>query len=162
MSTRQTQEQERAAQAWKDVRDDVKEKGFASEYKTLAVSAPADIQINGLGQTLAFWLSKGKEEHTTIYGHLSSWVTQRMGASGDLLQWITQTDSTRYRQATVEALAFLGWLRRFSLTTPMCLWNVLTIANRPRKIRTDSCDFSQMESCWTRCNGCRTCSPISK
>ena len=121
MSTRQTQEQERAAQAWKDVRDDVKGKGFASEYKALAASAPADIQTNGLGQTLAFWHSKGwdkgrpkNNEHTVLYNHVSAWVTQRMGASGDLLRWITQTESTLYRRATVEALAFLGWLKRFA------------------------------------------------
>ena len=115
MSTRQTQEQERAAQAWKDVRDDVKgKKEFASEYKALAASAPADIQTNGLGQTLAFWLSKGKGEHKTLYRHLSTWVVQKMGQGDDLLRWITQTDSTRYRRATVEALAFLGWLKRFA------------------------------------------------
>jgi len=114
MSTRQTQEQERAAQAWKDVSDDVKGKGFASEYKALVASAPADIQINGLGQTLAFWLSKGKGEHKTLYRHLSTWVVQKMGQGDDLLRWITQTESTPYRRATVEALAFLGWLKRFA------------------------------------------------
>lgn len=113
MSTRQTQEQGRAAQAWKDVSSDVKE-GFAKEYKALAASASADIQTNGLGQTLAFWLSKGKDEHTTLYSHVSTWVISRMGENGDLLQWITQTDSTHYRRATVEALAFLGWLKRFA------------------------------------------------
>lgn len=115
MSTRQTQEQERAAQAWKDVRDDVKgKKGFASEYKALVASAPADIQTNGLGQTLAFWLSKGKSEHKTLYKHVSDWVTPKMGDSDDLLRWITQTESTPYRRATVESLAFLGWLKRFA------------------------------------------------
>ncbi len=114
MSTRQTQEQERAARAWENVSNGVKGKGFAKEYKALAASAPADIQTNGLGQTLAFWLSKGKGEHKALYGHVSAWVISRMGASGDLLQWINQTDSTRYRQATVEALAFLGWLKRFA------------------------------------------------
>lgn len=114
MSTRQTQEQERAKQAWQDVRDDVKGKDFAGEYKALAVSAPADIQTNGLGQTLAFWLSKGKQEHKTLYRHVSNWVMRKMGASSRLLEWITEVDSTAYRQATVEALAFLGWLRRFA------------------------------------------------
>jgi len=120
MSTRQTQEQRRAAQAWRDVRDDVK-KGFASEYKALVSSAPADIQTNGLGQTLAFWNSKGWEkgkpknnEHTALYTHVSRWVMQELNENGDLLRWITQTDSRRYRQATVEALAFLGWLKRFA------------------------------------------------
>jgi len=122
MSTRQTQEQKRAKQAWQDVSNDVKGKGFASEYKALAASAPADIQTNGLGQTLAFWRSKGwgkgkpqNNEHTALYNHISTWVIQKMGVEGDLLRWITQTaDSTRYRQATVEALAFLGWLKRFA------------------------------------------------
>ena len=114
MSTRQTQEQRRAAQAWQDVSNDVKGKGFAGEYKSLVSSAPADVQTNGLGQTLAFWKSKGKSEHNTLYRHLSTWVIQEMGEQGDLLQWITHTDSLRYRQATVEALAFLVWLKRFA------------------------------------------------
>jgi CRISPR-associated protein Cmr5 len=114
MSTRQTQEQERAKQAWQDVHTGVKGKSFASEYKALAVSAPADIQTNGLGQTLAFWLSKNKPEHKTLYRHVSTWVMQKMGANGNLLEWITEVDSTAYRRATVEALAFLGWLRRFA------------------------------------------------
>lgn len=121
MSTRQTQEQRRAAQAWRDVRDEVKDKGFAGEYKSLAACAPADIQTSGLGQTLSFWRSKGwdrgkpkNNEHTALYNHVSSWVMQEIDESGDLLRWITRTDSTRYRQATVEALAFLGWLKRFA------------------------------------------------
>jgi len=114
MSTRQTQEQRRAAQAWQDVSNDVKGKGFAAEYKSLASSAPADVQTNGLGQTLAFWKSKGKSEHKTLYRHLSTWVIREWGAEGDLLRWITNTDSVRYRQATVEALAFLAWLKRFA------------------------------------------------
>ena len=120
MSARQTQEQKRAKQAWQDVHSDV-DKRFASEYKSLVSSAPADVQINGLGQTLAFWQSKGRDkgkpknnEHAALYNHVSTWVIQQMDASGDLLQWITKTDSTRYRQATVEALAFLGWLKRFA------------------------------------------------
>lgn len=114
MSKRQTQEQKRAKQAWNDVHDEVKGKGFAGEYKALVSSAPADIQTNGLGQTVAFWLSKGKSQHKTLYRHLSDWMMQEMDEQGDLMRWITQTDSRRYRQATVEALAFLGWLKRFA------------------------------------------------
>lgn len=113
MSKRQTQEQRRAEQAWKNVHNEVR-KDFATEYKALVSSAPADIQTNGLGQTVAFWLSKGKSQHETLYRHLSDWVMQEMDEQGDLMRWITQTDSSRYRQATVEALAFLGWLKRFA------------------------------------------------
>jgi CRISPR-associated protein Cmr5 len=39
---------------------------------------------------------------------------QKVDEQGDLMRWITQTDSRRYRHATVEALAFLGWLKRFA------------------------------------------------
>jgi CRISPR-associated protein Cmr5 len=112
MSKRQTQEQKRAKQAWENVKD-VK-RGFANEYKALVSSAPADIQTNGLGQTVAFWRSKGKDHHEALYNHLSNWVMQEMREQGDLMYWIMQTDSRRYRQATVEALAFLGWLKRFA------------------------------------------------
>jgi CRISPR-associated protein Cmr5 len=113
MSKRQTQDQERAKQAWENIKD-VK-KGFASEYKSLVSSAPADVQTNGLGQTVAFWLSKPKSDaHKTLYRHLSNWLMQKVDEQGDLMRWITQTDSHHYRQATVEALAFLGWLKRFA------------------------------------------------
>jgi len=121
MSKRQTQEQERARRAWNNVHDEVKGKGFAEGYKALVRSAPADVQTNGLGQTVAFWHSKGWEkgkpknnEHTALYRHVSSWMMQKMGGQSDLMRWITQTDSRCYRQATVEALAFLGWLKRFA------------------------------------------------
>lgn len=115
MSKRQTQEQERAKRAWKNVHDDVKGKGFAREYKALVTAAPADIQTNGLGQTVAFWRSKGKSHHETLYRHVSDWVMQEMDAPRDgLIRWITQIDSRRYRQTTVEALAFLNWLKRFA------------------------------------------------
>jgi len=114
MGNRQTQEQKRAAQAWQDVHNYIQKGKSLKEYKALASSAPADIQINGLGQVLAFWRSKGKPEHEALYDHLSSWVIQRMGARGDLLQWIMQTDSVNYRKATVEALAYIAWLKRFA------------------------------------------------
>ncbi|MBN1813841.1 MAG: type III-B CRISPR module-associated protein Cmr5 [Anaerolineae bacterium] len=115
MSRQQTQEQRRAAQAWQDVENDV-DRGCATEYKALASSAPADIQTSGLGQTLAFWhaKAKAKPEHEALYRHVSNWVMHELGEDGDLLNWITQADSRRYRHAMVEALAFLGWLKRFA------------------------------------------------
>jgi CRISPR-associated protein Cmr5 len=106
MSKRQTQEQKRAKQAWKNVHDEVAGKDFAKEYKRLVSSAPTDVQTNGLGQTVAFWRSKGELQHKTLYRHLSDWVMLEMGEVDDLMHWITQT--------TVEALAFLGWLKRFA------------------------------------------------
>ena len=127
MSTRQSTEQERARQAIKWV-SEIKKIGedAAREYSSLARSAPADIQSNGLGQTLAFWRSKGWEKdrpknngHTYLYQHLSEWVCKRMGweeraRKHGLLGWLVETDTAAYRRATAEAQAFLVWLKRFA------------------------------------------------
>lgn len=117
-----TVEQERAEQALKCVN----EAKNASEYGSLARRAPADIQSNGLGQTLAFWRSKGWESgrpknngHTLIYNHLSVWVCKQMkwdeqAKSHGLLGWLTTCTTADYRRATTEAQAFLIWLKRFA------------------------------------------------
>jgi CRISPR-associated protein Cmr5 len=72
----------------------------------------------GLGQTLAFLRAKGKnagwDEHTILNQHISSWVVAQIGKSGELLDVVRQESSEVYRQATAEALAFLGWLKRFA------------------------------------------------
>lgn len=127
MSTRQSTEQKRAHQAM-EWADEIKKKDgdTAREYSSLACSAPADIQSNGLGQTLAFWRSKGWEKgipknngHTFIYQHLSQWICGRMGWDENakdhgLLGWLVEVDTAAYRRATAEAEAFLVWLKRFA------------------------------------------------
>ncbi len=75
------------------------------------------ILSDGLAQTLAFLLAKGKADstkpHTAAYEHLSVWVCQRINADQDLLQWVLNESSADYRRAASEALAYLHWLRRF-------------------------------------------------
>lgn len=118
-SIQKTVEQKRAASAFQDVTS-IKDEKFAKEYKNLAKSAPADIQTNGLGQTVAFWLAKAKEEHKALYAHLTKWLSDPNGngmTHGKGLQaWIIAPDTSGadYRRATVEALAYLGWLKRFA------------------------------------------------
>lgn len=109
-------EQERAKAAWGDVAA-VKSEKHKKEYGQLARSAAADIQVNGLGQVLAFWRAKGKPEHKDLYKDVNQWVRSRLGIAQpeDLLQWIMQRATTdEYRHATAEALAFLTWLKRFA------------------------------------------------
>jgi CRISPR-associated protein Cmr5 len=113
-----TLEQERAAAAWDCVRS-VKGQGFEKEYSSLARGAPADIQRNGLGQALAFWRAKGKgnRANAELFAHVSRWGMGRLGVTGhtDLLGWVMETANTeQYRHATVEAMAFLSWLKRFA------------------------------------------------
>lgn len=114
MSIQRTKEQERAKFAWDKVKA-VSEK--QKEFKSLAQSAPADIQANGLAQTLAFWKAKGESHHLALYQAVSEWVMKEMGQPGrDILEWITDsgTGSDGYRRATAEALAFLVWVKRFA------------------------------------------------
>lgn len=127
MSTKslpRTLEQQRATRAWECV-DEVtsKSQDFKKKYGSLARKVPTLILTNGLGQTLAFLKAKGKnhpaDEHTVLFRHLSRWVLSQVAPSspatnGDLLQWVLQNDSASYRRATVEALAFLTWLKRFA------------------------------------------------
>jgi CRISPR-associated protein Cmr5 len=113
-SIQQTTEQKRAAKAWDDVKGI--SKGMAETYSTQARRLPSLIQVNGLGQTLAFFRSKpDNQAMKAIYGHLSGWVMGQMGQEeGDLLSAVTRWQSDVYRRATAEALAYALWLRRFA------------------------------------------------
>lgn len=115
MSRQRSLEQERARRAWERVTA-AKGQNYAARYGQLARSAPADIQANGLGQTLAFWKAKGEAHHRALLGDVSQWVKAQLNFSdGDLLQWIINTaDTDGYRRATAEAIAFLTWLKRFA------------------------------------------------
>lgn len=109
-----TLDQERAGAAMKSVMD-VKDKEYAREFGQMARKAPASIQINGLGQTLAFLKAKNKPAHTELYKAVQEWVGQRFAPQKDLLTWIIKdATSDDYRRATAEALAFLNWVKRFA------------------------------------------------
>jgi len=122
MSTVRTIEQRRAEHAWRAVKAVAGEGGsVASDYLGLARGAAADIQVNGLGQTLAFWRAKAKGDgdgaHQRLLDHVGSWVGPQMGAPDTgLLEWLVAptTGSAAYRRATWEALAYLKWVKRFA------------------------------------------------
>lgn len=107
-----------AADALKRLNTDKGAEDFKGKYGTLARKAPSLITSMGLGQTLAFLRAKGKnngwDEHIVLGQHISSWVVNQIGKSGELLDVVRQESSEVYRQATAEALAFLGWLKRFA------------------------------------------------
>jgi CRISPR-associated protein Cmr5 len=135
MSTKslpKTLEQQRAQRAWECVQDATSQsQEFKKKYGSLARKVPTLVLTNGLGQTLAFLLAKAKRHepeqkrsveakaHDLLLVHLSSWVLSQVASSttasnGDLLQWVLHNDSVAYRRATMEALAFLTWLKRFA------------------------------------------------
>lgn len=115
VSKQRSLEQERAAHAYRAVTD-AKGKNDR-ELKSLARSAPASVQSNGLGQTLAFWKAKSENHHKALYRALSSWLKKQLSLeeSRDLLEWIATTATgLQYRQATAEAMAYLNWYKRFA------------------------------------------------
>jgi CRISPR-associated protein Cmr5 len=105
----------RAAEAWKAIQA-IKTKSYQGKYGSLARKMPTLIQVNGLGQTLAFLKAKGngQDHHDAMFNNLSSWVSTRVPGDGDLLNRALNMDSKTYRRATSESLSFLQWLKRFA------------------------------------------------
>ena len=91
----------------------------ASDYKSYVKKVPVLIQTNGLGNTLAYMVSKGKA-YDLIYEHLTNWLRKEecgcMALPGDtkLLEFVVSQPSIVYRQITTECLALLNWLRRLA------------------------------------------------
>lgn len=112
-------EQKRARQAWelvKSVPDNI-----IKEYSSLAKSAPVMILTNGLGQTLAFFISKSKgiNEYSLLYTHLNEWLANNVvwstgNTASELIERVINEPSQGYRMATEESLAFLSWIKRFA------------------------------------------------
>jgi CRISPR-associated protein Cmr5 len=118
MSRQRSLEQDRAKAAWEKVSEVKKQKKeHAEKYGQLAKRAPADIQANGLGQTLAFWRAK-EAHHKALFRDVSDWVKGQLefDAKFNLLEWIISDKATTddYRRATAEAMAFLVWVKRFA------------------------------------------------
>jgi len=101
---------------------------LASDYKGYVKKIPALILSNGLGNTLAYIISKGKANKSNeknnaydlIYEQISEWL--RSGNTGcallpgdnDLLKFVISQSSPIYRQITAETLAFMNWVRRLA------------------------------------------------
>jgi CRISPR-associated protein Cmr5 len=124
MSNQQTLEQKRAAFAWEKIKF-VQKESYKKEYGQLARSAPALIQVNGLGQAMAFLRAKGPKDskkgnnaHGKLYGDISEWMKLSRGYShpDGLSGWIVNasTTSDQYRCATSDVIALLVWIKRFA------------------------------------------------
>lgn len=138
MSRHRSLEQERAAFAWASIEEVISrnqqlsdERRYWKDYGSLARSAAAYVQANGLGQALAFWRAKGYEwnpserrskpkqddAHAELLGHVANWLHKQkiVPDDKDLVEWISKDATTEeYRQASAEAIAFLIWLKRFA------------------------------------------------
>ena len=127
MSQLQRLEQKRAAEAWSCVQyvnEEIDNPKFKKEYRSTVMKLPSLILTNGLGQTLAFLKSKGKNDDSNpeekVYLDLQGWLTSTdiinwgRATEGELIEKIMKIDSNKYRIVTLQTLSFLNWLKRFA------------------------------------------------
>ncbi|MCO6492721.1 MAG: type III-B CRISPR module-associated protein Cmr5 [Phaeodactylibacter sp.] len=127
MSTERTKlEQGRAAFAFKCAEEGARlEK--KKEYLSYVRKIPMQIKTNGLGAAMAFAFAKGSKNGTPqkdkawglLYHHVEQWLKidpKQLIQFNDnrLAAKLTEEKSATYRAVTIEVLAFLSWLKRFS------------------------------------------------
>lgn len=117
-NTRTGIENGRASYAFSAVSEAVnKLKEKKKEYRSYVKKLPSLIQVNGLGQALAFCFSKGKE-YKVIYDQIYNWLKeihpQYFKEEGEFVEIIVNLNSRDYRLLTVETLALLNWMRKFA------------------------------------------------
>lgn len=125
----QTMQQKRAKYALEAVQKAIDDRRVnQKEYKAYAANLPAMIHMNGLGQAVAFFKSKGNgkdskaKAYLSIYNTLSDWLcgnvdgakTQPYTGSRDLLEGITNKDMQHYQVAQAEAQALMDWVKKFA------------------------------------------------
>lgn len=96
---------------------------WQGRYKSYVKGLPASILSNGLGQALATLLSASKEgstdPHYVLYEHIEQWLCRSHSLASypnaqNIMEAITSHDSTAYRVAQMEAMAYLVWLKKFA------------------------------------------------
>jgi len=121
MST-QTLEQKRAKHALAQIKP-LQSKPYKDKYAAYVKALPAAILMNGLGQALATELAADDDAHHELANHLAGWLIEpelriytdpsSRDAKG-LLDAIVAHGQDAYVRAQGEALAYLGWLKRFA------------------------------------------------
>lgn len=97
----------------------------AKSYKAYSKKLPMMIKTNGLGASLAFVLSRSKSDLNNpwglLYHHINLWLRTDhkkflLGENPkpDIADAVINLESHQYRAVSIEVLAFLTWLRRFS------------------------------------------------
>ena len=98
----------------------------SKKYRSYVKKMPSLIQVNGLGQTLAFYFSKIDEKvegriYGEIYRTVATWLKRqfpeqfRESTEEDhqLIKTVINLGSRDYRTFAMETLALLNWMRKF-------------------------------------------------
>jgi CRISPR-associated protein Cmr5 len=91
------------------------------KLKPFSAGAPSMILQNGFGQTLAFWLAKGKPEHMALFDILTRWLKKTdminfgdCQQPKDYIQKLSTMEQRDYLNNQSETLALLEWVKRFA------------------------------------------------
>ncbi|WP_044895092.1 type III-B CRISPR module-associated protein Cmr5 [Bacillus alveayuensis] len=109
----------RASFAFESVKSAFEDERVTFEsYRSYVKKMPSLIQVNGLGQTLAFCYQKGKE-YRVIYNQLHKWLKERYSQyfqepNKEFVEVVIGLKSADYRVLTMEVLALLNWMRKFA------------------------------------------------
>ncbi len=121
-------EQQRAQHAWKVIQglmEEGKAKPHGKEFRSEAKKFPSRVMTAGLGQAVAFLLSKSNDDNKKSKGvrelvaALNGWVCGKTAGlaaenSGNLMLSIANGDTLFLTRATEEALAYIQWINRFA------------------------------------------------
>lgn len=124
---RELLDQQRAKFAYEAV-SKFKGKEDAKKYETLAKNLGAQVLQNGLGQTVAFLMSKAKGNpdsvHGALLGQVTAWLTTErkilaLPAAGirtteQLMNVLLSASRNHWRRAENETVALATWLKRFA------------------------------------------------
>jgi CRISPR-associated protein Cmr5 len=110
-------EQERAKKAYRFVEAAIAKYGQkskkAKEYKSYLRSLAMMIKSNGINNTFAFVLAKGKDDnpYQLIDAQMREWFDVKEEC---FVKYLIHLNSNDYRKITIETLAFLSWLKRLA------------------------------------------------
>lgn len=96
-------------------------------YVSYTKALPANIRSLGLGQAMAFLLAKAKgdtqDPHRLLYNHVAEWLYERgiydahkpVQLPDKFMTHLVNGTQTQYKQAQIEAMAYLEWLKKFAV-----------------------------------------------
>ncbi len=121
-----TLEQQRAADALLRIKSfQGKDPLFEGKFRSYVKGLPAEILTEGLGQALATHLaavdnSNRLDAHEVLYRAVSDWLCRNDAfapypGQANAIEGITHHDAATYRQAQMEAMSYLVWLKKFAV-----------------------------------------------
>lgn len=121
-----TLEQQRAADALLRIKSlQGKDPLLEGKFRSYVKGLPAEILTEGLGQALATHLAAASglnnpDAHEALYRAVSDWLCRNDAyapypGQANAIEGITHHDAATYRQAQMEAMSYLVWLKKFAV-----------------------------------------------